>query len=493
MKKLSSNKKNAMQLLMMIFLTCLSQVIALYKSRFTAVNFGASDYMDAYNFALNIATFVFAFITTGVTTVVIPAYVKKSDRKAVDSFITIIYISVIIIIGLVLFFRIPLTNVLTNRGDDFTAIVGDFLFVTFLIQGISAFLAVTTGYFQSINKYTTPKMILLLSNLLVAIALILGLVNDIEAYLGLLVLGALVSLVFDVVIAIVMGFRFKPTFDLKNEELHKMLHVFLPTLFSSGVYKIHTMVDTTIATSLAEGQVTILSYSTQIITMVNSVIVGNLTVYAYPKIIAQMEKEDSKRAFWDYVIFFHAAVVLLVVGFFNIGKEGVTLLFYGGKFTMDDVTLLYICTCVYIFGQQFNIVRDLIYRYFYAKGNTKDTLKNSVFVSITNICLCLILVQFWGVIGIILGTVLSSLISLCMIMVRFKKAYGLGIGIKGILVECGKNIIAMVVSVVIVMFLKSVVSIKWDLLAVFIYGIITVVIYVLMLLLLKTRVRHIKF
>ena len=56
-------------------------MIALYKSRFTAVTFGATNYMDAYNYALNVATFVFAFITTGVTTVIIPAYVNKTDKK----------------------------------------------------------------------------------------------------------------------------------------------------------------------------------------------------------------------------------------------------------------------------------------------------------------------------------------------------------------------------------------------------------------------------
>lgn len=45
-----NNKKSAVQLSLMIFLTLLSQVIALYKSRFTAVTFGATNYMDAYNY-----------------------------------------------------------------------------------------------------------------------------------------------------------------------------------------------------------------------------------------------------------------------------------------------------------------------------------------------------------------------------------------------------------------------------------------------------------
>ena len=488
-----SNKKSVAQLALMIALTCLSQVIALYKSRFTAVEFGATTYMDAYNFALNVGTFVFAFITTGVTTVIIPAYVNKEDRKATDSFITVIYSAVIIVIAVILLFRNPLVNLLTNRGTEFVDIVCDFLFIAFISQGITAFLAVTTGYFQSINHYTIPKTITLISNLIVAIVLISGFVTNIYTYLGLLVVGALINLVVDVCVAVKHGFRFRPRVDFKNPALKKMLHVFAPTLFSSGVYKIHTMVDTTIAASLAEGQITILSYSTLIITMVNNVIVGNLTVYAYPKIISRMNKEGEKQFFWDYTIFFHAAVALLVAGFINIGREGVTLIFFGGKFTMSDVELLYLCTCIYIFGQQFNIIRDLIYRYFYAKGNTSETLKNSILVSIANIVLSLILVQFLGVIGIILGTVLSSLFSLIMIIFRFRKQYGLGVKMTGILFECGKNAIALVLSVLVVSLLKMVLPLTVPLLQVWVYGIITVAVYVGVLMLFNTRIKRIQF
>lgn len=492
MNNRESNKRNAFQLVFMIIVTCLSQVIALYKSRFTAVNFGASNYMDAYNFALNIATFVFAFITTGVTTVIIPAYVNKSNKKAIDSFITIIYSAVFIVIVIILLFRWPLIDMLTNRGHEFTEIVGDFLFITFITQGISAFLAVTTGYYQSIGKYITPKIILLFSNLLVAILLISGVVTNIRIYLNVLVFGALVGFIFDVTVAIKLGFRYHPRIELNNPELKKMLIVFWPTLFSSGVYKIHTMVDTTIATNLPEGQITILSYSTQIITMVNNVIVGNLTVYAYPKIIAKMKENSSKRNFWDYSIIFHAVVVLLIAEFINAGHEGIYLIFFGGKFDFDDVYLLYIGTCIYIFGQQFNIIRDLIYRYFYANGNTKETFKNSVLVSVINIMLSLILVKFWGVIGIILGTILSSLISLTMITVRFEASYGIGIKFSNVLLEYGKNLVAMIVSVAFVQILKNEFTIDNIFINIGLYAIITIAVYVITLVILKTRIKNIK-
>lgn len=487
-----SNKKNAAQLSLMIFLTLLSQIIALYKSRFTATTFGATTYMDAYNYALNIATFVFAFITTGVTTVIIPAYVKKTNKKAVYSFITVIYSVALIVVLAVIAFRTPLLQLLTNRGQDFVNVAGDFLIITFIIQGLLAFQAVTAGFFQCNDHYNIPKFITLAANLLVAIVLISGVIKKIYMYLALLIFGSVLNFTVDVIFAVKYGFRYFPTLDLKSADLRRMLIVFVPTLVSSGVYKIHTMVDTTIAANLLEGQITILSYSTQIITMVNNVIVGNLTVYAYPKIVARLHNRDSKENFWDYSILFHAVIVLLICGFINVGYEGVGLIFQGGKFTEENTQLLYVCTCVYIFGQQFNIIRDLIYRYFYAQGNTKETLKNSVLVSVLNIALSLALVKFIGLLGIILGTVVSSLISLMMIILRFKRKYGLGVKFYGILFECGKNLMAAIGTVLIVQTLKKKVEFP-NIISLLVFGMVTIIIYCLILFTLKTRVRHIRF
>lgn len=492
-KRLTQKQKNGIQLITMIFLTCLSQVIALYKSRFTAVSFGATSIMDAYNYALNIATFIFVFVTSGVTTVVIPAYVRKKSLNAINSFITIIYGSILLIVALVLIIRVPLVTLMTNKGDEFVAMVGSFLLVTFFIQAITSFLAVTAAYYQCINHYIIPKAILLLSNAIVAGILITGIVKDINIYLGLLVAGSIVNLLFDLGIAIKLGFRYAPSLSIHDPELKKMLIIFLPTLFSSGVYKIHTLVDTLIASTLISGMLTILSYSTQIITMVNNVVIGNLTVYAYPKIVARMNRPDCKKFFWTYSIFFHAVVCMIIAGFFNVGLEGVSLIFLGGKFTIEDTYMLYYCVCIYMFGQQFNVVRDLIYRFFYANGDTKETLKNSVMVSFFNIILSLIFVQFLGVIGIIIATVLSSLLSLIVIIFRFNQNYGIGIKRGYFLWEHGKNLIALMVSIMVVQLLKQTIRLNGALIPILIYGCITVLVFLGMLFLLRSDIRKISF
>ena len=150
------------------------------------------------------------------------------------------------------------------------------------------------------------------------------------------------------------------------------------------------------------------------------------------------------------------------------------------------------CACVYISGQQFNVIRDLIYRYFYANSNTKETFKNSVTVSIINIILSLSLVSIFGVYGIVLGTVLSNVISLALIYIRFKKNFGINIKISYIFIEITKNILAMVGTVVFIHWLKVFFAINNNILSILIYGLGTIIVYLVLILLLQTKMRYIK-
>lgn len=490
--KSSQNKRTAIQLVFMITLTVLSQIVALYRSRFTAVNFGATDYMDAYNFSLEIATFLFSFFIGGITTVIIPAYVKKVSSKAVNTFITFTYGGVLLVTLGIILFRLPLLSLLTGRGLPFTNLASDFLIISFIIQGITAFLAVTSAYYQCEDRYNIPKMIVLIVNLLVLVVLLSGIITDIYLYFILLISGSIINLILDLTVAFKFGFRYKFSFDVSNPEFRTMMAIFLPTLFSSGIYKLQSMVSTTIATNLAEGQTTILGYSSQIISMVNTIIIGNLTVYVYPKIVANLKSKNILKFFWDYCILFHGILTVIIAGFINVGSEGMTLLFYGGKFTLENVFVLYLCASIFIIGQQFNIVRDLVYRYFYANGNTRETFKNSVIVSVLNIVLSLILATFLGVYGIVLGTVLSGIISLAMILFRFKNIFGLGNQFSFVLIEVAKNILAMIGTVTIILWLKTVFDINSLILSIILYGLGTIVVYLILILLLRTRMRHIK-
>ena len=208
-------------------------------------------------------------------------------------------------------------------------------------------------------------------------------------------------------------------------------------------------------------------------------IIGNLITYVYPKIVeaVSIEKNKSQRILWDYAIIFHAVVCLIVIGFISVGREFIGLLYEHGEFSSQAATAVYICMSIYVFDQQNNIVRDLIYRYFFAFGETKITVKNGVITSTVNIIFSLILSQFLGVYGIILGTYVAGLVSLCCIILRLKKTYGFQVKMRDTLKEFLKTELAVFLTIISVIILKNSMPTYPYIISFLIYGAISVIIY----------------
>ena len=481
MKKENGKK----QLSYMMIITFITQFLAIYKSTITAANFGAGTELDAYNFSNNLATFLLTFVSTGITTVVIPAYIKKTDNKAINTFITVIFSVVTSLMAFMYLFRMPLVHLLTNREEQFYGFVNEYFLLTIFIQLIPSFLGVTTAYFQCENKYNLPKIILLISNIVVVAILVSLKTFTINTYLWILLLGAVIQFVFDVLLAVRSGFRFKPQFDIKNKEFQNVFAVFIPTVFSSGLYKVQSLIDSLLTSNIGTGQLTILTYSNTIVGMVNNLLINNLCVYAYPKIVKAPEKQEQD-VLWKYIVYFHGIICLLIVGFFAAGREFIGLLYEHGKFTPEAADAVFVCMCIYIFGQQNNIIRDLLYRFFYGHGDTKSTFKNSFMASVVNIVVSIILVIPLGVYGIVLGTVIAGIYSLLSILLKFKKSFEFKFNKAFVCSELFKNEVALVVTVLAIFVIKRVASIEAYIIGLLLYGAISVVVFLFVLLITRS-------
>ena len=476
---LAKKNKAFQQVSLMMIISLISQVISMYKSSITAGNFGASVELDAYNFANNLSTFFLTFVSTGITTVIIPAYIRKLDRKAIDTFLTVVFGIVGLLLALIYLFRVPLVNLLTNREVEFGYYVDRILLLTIIIQLLPAILGVTTAYYQCIGKFNFPKVILLISNIFTMIAYLLLDKFTIYEYLYVMLGGAIFQFICDLGYAIYCGFRFRICFNLTNIEFKRMCLIFGPTLLSTGIYKINTMVDSLLSSNLGTGNLTVLSYSQMIVGLINTLIIGNLTAYVYPKIVEKSKESmaSCQKAVFNYAKAFHSVIVLLVIGFIGAGREFIGILYEHGEFTSDSANAVYLCMCIYIIDQQNNIVRDLMYRLFMAHGDTKVTTKNGLLTSCANIILSVILINFIGVYGVVLGTMLSGVISLVGIFLKMKITYGLKIDVKPYLFEIVKSDIIMVVGILLIILLKQVLEFSSYWLSFFVFGVISVIIY----------------
>ena len=475
-----NQKAGYIHLLLMLMISMITQVFTLLKSSIAASTFGTTEVMDAFNLANSINTFLFSFVSSGVATIVIPEYIRRTDRKIVDTFITAIYGILFLVLLFILCFRNQLAGLLgANRSQTFKTVTAHIMLILLSAQFLTCVTNVTTAYFQTINRYSIPKLVALLSQILVVIALLLAKGVTIIQYTWILAIGIVVSFLLDTAVAIKCGWRYMPCLRL-NSDSKQLFSNFLPIVFSTGIYQLSLMTGSMVSSFLETGLISVLSYSSQIASMVNTVLIGNLLIYIYPKIILTVHQKGSQKEFWKRTYVLHTIVCLVVAGFIVVGQEATDLLFRRGQFTQEASQMVYLGAALYIFGQQFSVLRDVIYRYFYASGDTRTPAVNSVIVSVSNLVLTLVLVTIIGFYGIILGTLLSSLISLTVIFIRFKRKFGMDVSPFKIFFHYGLNLAVMAATACGGMLIKDLFAFSNVLVEILVYGCSTVVIYLIL-------------
>lgn len=487
-------KRQKLQLALMLFISAITQFIVMGKAAAVAGAFGVDTDIDAYNAVHSIANFLFSFISSGITTVLIPAYIQNKKQKSIDSFLTLLYLSGIIAVGISYVLQVPILRCFSSGQTGFVEIGCSVFLITMLSQFFNTSMGVSTAYFQVKDKYNIPKVCTLLANA----ALLILIVADSELTIYRYALYTAITTVANAIVQLLISLKYKYRFSFavsfKDPEVKEMIKIFLPTVFSAGLYQVNLLTDSFISSRLGEGQISILTYSNQVVTLVNALLITNIITFLYPKIVATFEKEMSyqQERLFGYIYFAEATMALLLVGFCSIGKEAVELLYEHGKFDSANTTLVFQCICLYMIGLPINMARDLIYRFFYGKGNTKETFKNSVTVSILNFVISIILAQFIGLYGVILGTVISSLFSMCMIFARMVKNYGFHYEKKKLIAEHLKIIVVMVASIAIVLLIKSLVNIN-IIATILIFGCMSVIVFFALLLLVKSQSLKVKF
>lgn len=488
----NSSKKAFLQLAMMIVLTIITQVVTILKTSTVASQFGATVEMDAFNFSNSIGTFIFSFIGAGVTTVLIPNLVKKDKEEGVNIFISVLYTMAFAVLLCVYFFRRFIVQSLSSGSNEFVIIACNIMLITLITQFVTSFLGATNAIFQCRGKFNFPKVI----NLITTIALV-GLIVFIPSltiykYAVYILVISIINVVIQAWLAIRYGYKFKYKIDIKNDEFRKMFKVFLPTVLSTGLYQFSLVTDTVISSNLGEGNVSILGYSNTLMTMVNAILLSNLMTYFYPKIAESINKDNSQEKMFDLMLLLNGIMCLIVVVFFIVGKAGIVVLYERGKFTPTITGMVYIGTLLYMLGIPINAMRDLVYRYFYAKGDTLTPFKNSLIVSVANIVVSIILAKFMGIYGVVLGTVSTSYMSFSMILFRFNKKFKIQYSKKILIIE---NIKLIINSVIVIISVKSIIYIVPTmnvLLNILVYGIITVFLYGAILILFKSKVLQVK-
>lgn len=450
-----SNKKAYGKLSIMLLLSLITQIILLFKSSRVAALYGTSVEMDAYNFVNSTATFIFSFIGSGVGTVLIPYMAKEqSITRAQNGFLTLLYGSSFALIILCYVLRNPLLTVFSSNSSQFVSAASSLMAIILLSQLLTSLNTVSSAFLQCRDCYNVPKILTLVAAIVSTTVLYIADTFSIYYFAVLSFAMILLEIILQYVIAFWKGFRYSPCIAARDPELKRMFAAFLPTVFGGGVYQLSLLTDSLISSTLGEGSISVLSYSSAISGIINTVIATNIGTYIYPKIAAEVNEELGKKKLFQYMTFFAAIMCAVVILFVAAGYDSVRILFERGAFESDATMGVFICVLIYLLGSPINIMRDVVYRYFYSNGNTKSTFYNGLSASILNIVISIILAKFMGLYGVVIGTTITAVFSFISILLRMKKQYTFGGNFPFFAKELTKVACATVAAVITCVILK---------------------------------------
>lgn len=202
---------------------------------------------------------------------------------------------------------------------------------------------------------------------------------------------------------------------LHNPEIKTLFKRIAPGVVGAGIYQINMMVDTIIVSLVGTGAISWLYYANRLQQLPLGVVGAAISVALLPILskslkannIAEAQATQNKAVEYGLLLSFPAAVLLIVLA-----EPIVSLLFRHGKFLDADAQQTAYAVMAYSIGLPFYVMTKAMMPNFFARGDTVTPVKYSAVVFVTNFGFNLLLMRYFGHIGIALATTIAAFVSL---------------------------------------------------------------------------------
>lgn len=463
-------------------ITMLSRVMGYVRDAICAALLGVGVVSDAFFVAFRIPNLLRNLLAEGaLSTAFIPTfteYLEKKDKREVwqlaANVMTVLTLVLIAITVLGVLLADPIVRIIAPgfSSDPFkfnlTVSLTRWLFPFILLVSIAALFL---GILNSLKKFSMPAfapVVLNISMIAAGIFLCPRLGDKPEQQVWGWVIGALFGAFLEILIqwvpAAKEGFKWKFLIDLKDAGLRKIGKLMIPATLAQSVTQINLLVNTILASFLAGGAVTYLYYGNRLMQLPFGVFGVAIATVSFPYISQYAARKDFKslretihsslkQAF--FIVIPCSAGLIFLSGPIN------TLLFYYGRFTLDDalrtanVSIMY---CIAIFA--FSGIKILT-QVFYAIDKAAAAVKISTASMLLNILLCVALMFPMNYLGLALATSLAGIIQFIMLY-YFVSRYVGDIRTKDLIIFTLKIIIISAIMGGCVMFLEQFLSGAWN-------------------------------
>lgn len=406
----------------MVVFTLLAKVLGFVRELLLSYFFGATGMSDAYLISQTIPGTIFQFVGTGLTTCFIPVYYKvlrEHDRDECDTFtnkvLTMVLSFSTVVMALVWLFTPVIVKIFAS-GFTGNTLEMAIIFTRIGICSLyfSSVIYVYSSYLQANNVFGITAAAAIPNSLAIIVSIVLGACWNILALSIGSTLATAIQMAFLWIPVHKLNFRLRLNFHWKDSYLQYFFSLMVPVILGVSVNEINTLLDRTIASQVAVGGISALTYANSLVMLVQGGFAQPVATVFYPRLTKSITEGNHKAAQTD----FHDALQVLLVfllpvtiGFIILSND-ITMTFFGrGAFDQNASVLTSTALSFYAIGIVFVGVRELLARYYYAYGNTKIPMLNAAIGMVVNITLNLTLSKVIGIGGLALATSVAAIVT----------------------------------------------------------------------------------
>lgn len=413
-----------------------SRVLGYVREALLASRFGATHTTDAYLTAQDIPTSLFAAISAALVMVFIPVYrnvVQKDGEEAgwrlVNTVMNATLLLAVVLMGvgwLVAPAVVPrLVPGLPQAALDLS------VYLTRLMLPMMIFIAlsgVASAVLNANQHFTAPALVGFMSNVAVVTGLLLVTSpTQINWVAWSVVAGSVLSAAIQVPGLPRLGYRYEWRLDWRDPGLHQILRLILPVILTTFAVQLQNFVDRFLASHLAEGSISALNYAVRVNSLPYGVIGAAITTVLYPnlaELVAAGQQDELKASVQRGLRTMAFVLLPMAIGLVVFRAPIVQLFFQRGAFDPRATEATAYALQFYAVGILFFGWLDFLNRCFFALQDTLTPMWAAIGMVVLNIGFNLALVGPLAHGGLALGTSLSTVVAVVVLLWRLQRRLG---------------------------------------------------------------------
>lgn len=399
-----------------------SKLLGFIRQTLIASYYGATAETDVYFFAERMPSTLLSAICSSISTAFVAIYVKRMAEEGTDAGDR--YASRILRASLLLGLLLTVLGILFSPlvvmilAPGFSSVQVELAIVLTRVMMSSFFLimasAMLGAILQSKRSFIRSQLGTLFYNAVIILLTALFGRGQGMMFLTLVTILGLLGQATGLALCCRGRFTYTKGMALTHSDIHQIVHLSFPVLLGNSVIHLNTLVDNALCSILPSGSLSALAYAHTLNAFVTSIFINTFTLVIYPTLTSTAAERDD----YEYGRSLSRAlrtVTLLLVPISSItllcAEDIVRAVYAHGSFDRTAVEYTALALSSYAPYYLFAGIREVLIKGFFAVQDTKTPMWNSSTGVGCNILFSLIFVRRFGIVGIALGTTVSSFVA----------------------------------------------------------------------------------